>query len=245
MFENVKVLDTETNSDNAKIAEIAQLAIGYYNGENWIVESKYYDTVEPMPFGASAVNHISRKMIAGKPKFLEEAEEDVMFLGSPGYFVAHHSPYDKKVITNAFAKLGFTFEDKFICTLRLAKKLFPDLEAHNLSYLRYALDLPIDDSITAHNATDDVLVTIELFKFLFETAKTRGLINSVDELYQFCWESIAVTTMPFGKHKGQAFKEVPNSYYVWLIDNSEVFDTDSDRYDPDLANAITEELNSR
>ena len=47
-----------------------------------------------------------------------------------------------------------------------------------------------------------------------------------------------MTKVPFGKHRGLSFHEVPMSYWSWALDNLDSLNESSEQYDPDLAASV-------
>ena len=45
--------------------------------------------------------------------------------------------------------------------------------------------------------------------------------------------------MPFGKHKGKKFTEVPISYWQWALDNFDSLNEKDSAYDKDFARSVT------
>jgi DNA polymerase III epsilon subunit-like protein len=109
------------------------------------------------------------------------------------------------------------FSTRTICTLKLARYLDKNgvIPKYNLQYLRYFLGLEIE--ATAHDALGDILVLEGLFSRL--NAKFREndkLHDPVQEMIQISSNPVLIPRMPFGKHKGMLFSEVPRDYLEWL-----------------------------
>lgn len=254
LYDGLTVADTETTDLNSKVAEVCQVATARFDGFEWQSRASYYGTVNPIPFKASAKNHISRRMLAGRPVFLEDVQESMFTLAyeETRYFVCHNSNYDKSVLVERFNDAGLVWDKEFICTMRCADKLYGDrLELKNLSYLRYFLELNVSDDIVAHRAEADVLVTSALLEQIIKDAIDSDILDPnssepiADQLYRWCWAPKPITVFPFGKHRGEALTEVPTDYYLWAIDNSNSFNTNSDQYDVDLTAAVTKVLEGR
>lgn len=261
MFDNVIVFDTETTGLQND-CEVCEVAAGKWTGDTWHVSSSLYGTETPIPYEASATNHISRKMLAGKPilaDVLRNNEEEfkrLLPLGNPQYkwYVAHNSEYDTKVMNRTYQKAGLReplSQANTICTLRLSKHIFGSdiVNMPSLGYMRYFLDVPVDDNVGAHRGGDDVIVNALIFEALVVEAIERGLINPENdimiELNQLCWSSFTITKWAFGKHKGQLLTETPDSYYRWAIENMNALDEKSEFYSADLAKAVFAEVERR
>ena len=109
------------------------------------------------------------------------------------------------------------YTQRVICTLRLARYLDKNgvIPKYNLQYLRYFLGLEIEAK--AHDAPGDILVLESLFSRLH--AKFRGngkLMDPVQEMINMSNNPVMIARMPYGKHKGILFNEVPKDYLEWL-----------------------------
>ena len=88
---------------------------------------------------------------------------------------------------------------KWICTMRVAKHLWPDAPGYGNQVLRYWLELPVDSDCVPHRALGDAQVTAQLL--LKELALVDG---SVERLLELTETPVLLKTVPFGKHKGEA-----------------------------------------
>jgi DNA polymerase III epsilon subunit-like protein len=145
--------------------------------------------------------------------------------------VAHNAPFDIDVL----AREGVMVEPyEYIDTYRVALHVMPELPAHRLQYLRYALNLPHLGGLPAHNAMADVMTLRQLFYAL----ETRMVVDShgeidhdqsglatdeginraaiIDEMIVLTHKPALLRAMPFGKYKDIAFSEIPKDYLEWI-----------------------------
>lgn len=162
--------------------------------------------IEP---GAAAAHHITRDDVADAP-----SPEFVLrsLMSGADAFAAHNKDFDGRFFTGG--------EKPFACTLRAARAFYPNEERHNNQYLRYSLNLPVDRDIAevAHRAGPDSHVTAHLF------ARMVGDGFPFAEILRVTHAPIRLARMPFGKHRGMAFEEIPEGYIRWL--NGEKLDRD-------------------
>jgi DNA polymerase-3 subunit epsilon len=260
-LKSVTVLDTETTNLHADLAEIVELAGARYTGQTWAVSSQLFGATGGIPPEASAKNNISNRMIAGLPTFVESTElaNSILHTGNTSYYVAHNCPYDQTVLSKAWSEAGLdtlaavaSDNQNWICTYRLAKQLldinFADMQ-YNLNYLRYKLDLPVADTATAHRAGDDTLVCAVLFEFLVDYALATDQITDGpdigEQIRRLCWQPMIYKTWPFGKHKGKAFDEIPDDYYLWALKNLDALNEETADFNPDLSESVRIELERR
>lgn len=244
------VIDTETTSLDFKEAEVIQYAgdsviniLERYaaDGHEGAVPAQFFTTDNPITAETSSITTITNRMVKGSPKFSEKKDEIEEDINSHRYMVAHNSYYDEGI----FRTQGLKFPQT-ICTMRFAKKLYKDdvnITKHNLSFLRYALDLPIPDDVPAHLADADVLVTTLLFVRLVEDAIAAGKLDATQDLGEQITEwldkPVVITIMPFGKHKGQKMVDVPISYWQWGLENFNSLDEEDSAFDRDFAASVT------
>jgi len=248
------VIDTETTSLDFKEAEIIQYAgdtamniIERFatHGYEGAVPSDFFTASNPITAETSSITTITNRMVAGRPLFAESQEATELAINKHRYMVAHNSYYDEGV----FKKYGMSFPQT-ICTMRFAKKLYKDdvnITKHNLSFLRYALDLPIPDDTPAHLADADVLVTTMLFVRLIEDAIDEGYLDVAagdlgGQITAWLDQPVIITIMPFGKHKGKKLTEVPIDYWQWALENFNALNEEDSAYDKDFAASVTQAI---
>lgn len=216
-------LDTETHAEVDPI--MIQLAYRASDSDTYF-DALYGTGGEPISLMAMAVHHITEADIAGKPRF--EDTPDVSTLQSlllDGPLVAHNVAFDQNVLERHGMEVP-----RSICTLRLSRYLFPELEQHKLQYLRYYFDLQFETRPVVHDALGDVIVLEGVFWKLYETLKERaGITEDADMMERM----IDISSRPsvlymckFGKHKGTLWSEVPQSYLNWIVNMSDFTDED-------------------
>lgn len=226
-------LDTETHSKENPI--LIQLA--YLRDTNIGVAkvNEYFNTGGPkIEFWAMAVHHITEKMIWDKKRFDDSLERDdlISILLWWSILVAHNASFDVGVLKNHNVLVP-----DYICTLKLARYIYPEFEAHNLQYLRYRLGLEFDKEINPHDAMSDVYVLEKLFyhlskklaeKLAEEINDDTRKLNDDTTLIQ---KMIEITRAPsllyrcvFWKHAGKLWSEVPRDYLEWIAYKSDMSD---------------------
>lgn len=209
--------DTETtgNTDKDFLVQIA-----YKNGNDNFV-GIYMPPVK-IPPEASAVHHITNKMVKDKQAFKESADQIMikkLFENTDSIVVAHNAPFDLLMIKKEDIE-----PKKFICTLRLARYLDKEekIDRYNLQYLRYFLDIEVE--ATAHDAMGDVLVLEKLFERLKSKILKEENLNEnnvIDKMVEISSHPSLLHTFKFGKHNGKKIEEVvkiDRGYLQWLLD---------------------------
>ena len=129
---------------------------------------------------------------------------------------------------------------RLIDTLRCARHLFEEEEAHRLQYFRYRLGLykieaeeanALGIEVKAHDAIGDVLV---LKLFLSELRKRiqerfEGA-NPIEKMVELTQTPVFYTRpLKFGKYKGKTLSEIAQSdkgYLNWMLGNMDTIDED-------------------
>ena len=85
---------------------------------------------------------ITNEMVADAPRF-EELADAVFDRLHDRVFVAHNARFDHGFIRAAFRRLGVEFKPRVLCTVRLARRLYPAERRHNLDALiaRHGLEI--------------------------------------------------------------------------------------------------------
>lgn len=199
----LRVIDTETTSFEGGIVEIASVDIEF--GAICNPMSDFVRPPEAIGFEAMAIHHITEDMVADAP-FISEVIG--RYLGASVY-VAHNAAFDKGKLPQIDAP--------WICTLKLARKLYPEFERHGNQYLRYRLGLKptLPEGLYAHRALYDCYVTAELLMYMGREAQW-----TIREMREISASPSLLYRMRFGKHKGKTFEEVATEdkgYLRWLL----------------------------
>lgn len=229
------ILDTETTGASEQ-DRIIQL--GYMVLERDIeVHNELCSTQTPISYGAMEVHGITPEMIEGKSTCQELASYKRLceLNVNENYLIIHNAPFDLGMLK----KEGFENQMQLIDTLRVAKHLLPEEEAHRLQYFRYKMGIYKEEEteakklgieVKAHDAIGDVLV----LKLLLTRLKEEVLAlfphaNPVAKMVELTKEPILVKTFKFGKYKGKTLEEVAfsdPSYLEWMLKGMESLDED-------------------
>jgi DNA polymerase III epsilon subunit-like protein len=224
--------DTETTGNEPKKDFLCQLA---YKKDTKTFCELYKPSI-PIPPEASAITHITNKMVATKNTFQEDPSYKTikeLFEDENSVVVAHNTKFDLAIIGKEDIK-----PTDFICTLRVARFLDKEnkIPQYKLQYLRYYLDIDIEAS--AHDALGDVLVLEKLFERLFnkikETPSAFGIspltggeeINDqiIEKMIEISSKPSLINMFNFGKYNGKTVEEVANidrGYLEWMLSQKE------------------------
>ena len=210
--------DTETTG-NRDEDRLCQLGIKERGVKEPVLNALYKPPL-PISIESMAIHHITEKMVAKRPAFVDSPEYGdikALFESPETISVAHNAAFDIAMLGREGIVPANT-----ICTYKLASTLDPnDLIAnYRLQYLRYLLDLDVEG--TAHDAWGDVLVLEALFERLLAklVAQEGSEQAALEKMLEISSRPMLFTTIRFGKHKGKKLEEVARtdrSYLEWLL----------------------------
>lgn len=236
MAKQYVLLDTETTgtSENDRIIQLGYIVLGSPKVE---VQNDYCSSDIAISFGAMEVHGITPDMISDKPTCQDtKAYKRLQELNSnDNYIIIHNAPFDLGMLE----KEGFNTQMKVIDTLRVAKHIFTDEDAHRLQYFRYKMELYKEEQkeadalgivVKAHDALGDVLV-LKLFLSKLREAVQKQFphANPVEKMVDLTNTPILIKSFKFGKHKGKTLEEVAASdagYLRWMLTSMENLDED-------------------
>ncbi len=230
------ILDTETTGtqEHDRIIQLGYLVLDHQKTE---VYNEFCSSDIPITYQAMAVHGITQETIEGKPSCHDtEAFQQLNALNvNENYLIIHNAPFDLGMLE----KEGFTCNMKLIDTLRVAKHVFEDEEAHGLQYFRYKLGLYKKEAaeaealgivVKAHDAIGDVLV-LKLFLSELRHAVQEKFprVNPVAMMVELTQKPVLVHTIRFGKYRGKSLADVAqedSAYLNWMLKNMENLDDD-------------------
>lgn len=243
-YKQCLILDFETTSTNYVIAEVIEAGFVIRESNEWVIFQELHKPINtPIPPLVESITYITNKMVENSPSFIDSKDvfQSVVDGFVDGYAIGHNYFYDMKVGQN----YGINFPDKSICTFKLAKKLFngvPEIDNLTLPYLRFALELDVPIELYCHRAGNDSFMTGKLLEFFVDMMEVSGIIDTSlpygPQIMEYTNKPFLYDTMPFGKHKGERFENIPKSYWDWAKNKTNWFDSDAADYDPDLAASI-------
>ncbi|MGQ0474334.1 3'-5' exonuclease [Acinetobacter variabilis] len=207
------ILDTETHTLNGQPIEIAYAPVDILDHKISLDKSRLFDQLyscdEPISFAAMAVHHILESDLEGQPHY-----SSFKLPQETTYIIGHNIDYDIR----ALEKCGVNSSNiKAICTLALARRVWSDAEAHNISALIYMITRGSDRAREmirkAHRADMDIILTANILMHIVHYLK----ISSIEELYEASEDARIPRTINFGKHRGTAIAELPADYVQWLL----------------------------
>lgn len=207
------IIDIETTGGRITDDRITEIAIYIHNGEK-IIDS-FHSLVNPeryLPIFITELTGITNEMLANAPKFYEIAKQ-IVEITEGKIFVAHNAHFDYSFVKNEFKNLGFNFQRKTLCTVRLSRKIFPNLPSYSLGKLCNSLSIPLENR---HRAEGDAKATCILFERLIGKSETQ--LNK-----QIVENEIQVKNLP-PKISRETFDKLPEEtgVYYFLNEKNEI-----------------------
>lgn len=170
------IIDVETTGGQARYERITEIAIVLHDGARVVdTFSTLLNPERSIPWSITQLTGITDEMVAGAPKFYEVARR-IVELTEGAIFVAHNASFDYHFVREEFARLGFDFSRKQLCTVRLARKVFPGLPSYSLGNLKRHFGIHADQS---HRALDDTLATTRLFEIILAEQAGAGSVRQL------------------------------------------------------------------
>ena len=169
------VVDVETTGGRPdtgdRITEIA--AVTVKNGQIVDVFETLVNPERSIPPFITRLTNISWEMVREKAPFRDVCA-DVLRAIDGHVFVAHNASFDWRFVSAEVARAtGRELTGRRLCTVRLARRLLPQLRSRSLDYVarHYAVEIP--DGMR-HRAAGDALATAHCLLRLLEDARSHG-----------------------------------------------------------------------
>ncbi len=138
------------------------------------ITDTYSSLVNPdrrIPGMITSLTGITEQMVAGAPRFGEVAAR-VSDAIAGRVFVAHNAAFDWRFMCHEMQMAtGMQPRGRQLCTVRLARKLLPELPSRGLDSLALYFGLRIE---SRHRALDDAVATAKLLIRFIEMLEERG-----------------------------------------------------------------------
>lgn len=207
-----RVIDIETTglAPPSEIIEIGSVDVVIDDGKIEIEEprSQLYRPLNGISPETMAVHHITQNDFLPDTPVCTEANltAAVLAMPKPDALVAHNCEFEQRFIPDhAVANLPW------ICTHKIALRVWPEAPRHSNQVLRYWRNLTLDAALAMppHRAGPDAWVTAHLFA---EMAQSTPVV----EMLEWTLKPKQLRTISFGKHRGSPWSEIPVDYLHWM-----------------------------
>ncbi|TAF67728.1 MAG: DNA polymerase III subunit epsilon [Cytophagales bacterium] len=202
------VVDIETTGNFANEDRIIEIAIIIC--QNNTIIQHYQTLINPERFISPFITQltgINNEMVQDAPKFYEVAKK-IIELTQDCIFVAHNVHFDYTFIKREFAQLGYKYNRKLLCTLRLSRKLISGLPSYSLANVSKHLNINLTQH---HRAQADAQAATEILIYLLEKNPQTTEKNIIQG-------EITAKALP-PKIEPQTFEQLPEKTGVYYFKN--------------------------
>ena len=208
----IAVIDFEnTGSSPGQGARATEVAIVLVEGGQVVgqFQSLMNAGVHIPPF-ITQLTGITNAMVADAPPAAEVMAQASRFVGDTP-LVAHNAPFDRGFWQAELAHAGCDAPHPFACTVRLARRLYPEAPNHQLGTLARFHQLP--SAGRAHRALADAQVTAALLLRIQQDLAERWGVADAGHGFLMALQACAKAQLPTFLHKhGAAALLQPTRY---------------------------------
>lgn len=221
---NITVVDVETTGmdpEKDRICEVGWQWVQFDQVTDTFVvcaepDSQTINPEVPIPPVASAVHHLTDRKVADSPtmaKWLSTVAADAC---AGHVFVAHNAAFDEPFLKNAGVVPRTA---PFLCSMRLAKHLCPNMESYKNQVLRYEFGfetIPGD----AHTAGHDAAVTAAVLCHMLNESRDSK-VWTIDAVIELANKPIFLGSkeVGFGKYADKTWervRQIDPGYLQWI-----------------------------
>lgn len=210
------VFDFETTGlEPEKGDDFVQLAALFYSpGDSHVMTySSYANPGIAIKKEASDTHGITEDLLKDQPytgqvarEFMQHVVEEAK--GRRLIMSGHNVQFDRRFLAkHVEIPDNVLWLDSYV----LARRFHPEAESHKLTHC-YGQVYGLTGEHKAHDALGDVRMVLEL---LLRMSEEQG--KTLEELADACSTPYKLPLMPFGKHKGKAFSDIPPSYMRYML----------------------------
>jgi DNA polymerase III epsilon subunit family exonuclease len=173
------VVDVETTGGSSfgadRITEIAAVVVQH--GEITRLYETLVNPQRPIPPMVTRLTNITWEMVRHAPTFRDIVPQVADAIRGH-VFVAHNAGFDWRFVTSEIARAtGERLEGRRLCTVKMARKLLPQLHRRSLDYLARHYNVEIT---ARHRAGGDAVATARVFLRMLREAGDRGCVTWPD-----------------------------------------------------------------
>jgi DNA polymerase-3 subunit epsilon len=143
-----------------------------------VIEKTFKSLIHPerkVPWAITRLTGINNDMLVDAPKFYQVAKTIVEFFEN-ATLVAHNAHFDYSFLKMEFQQLGYDFKVPNLCTVKLSRRIFPEIKRYSLSHLCEYFNIK---NQAHHRAWGDAEATHQLFKRIIE--KTDSPLEHIQD----------------------------------------------------------------
>jgi len=170
------VVDVETTGMRPRREDrITEIAVVHVDGpRRALAMASLINPGRPIPWRIQTLTNITDGMVAEAPSFADVADEVLAALAGR-VFVAHHARFDWAFVSAEIERAReFPVRLPRLCTVRLSRRLVPEIERRNLDTVTRYFGVEIDPAVR-HRAAGDAEATAAVLQRLLGRASDRGI----------------------------------------------------------------------
>lgn len=179
MDERIIVIDFETTGLSANGGDRA-IEVGAVALENGQIVDRYQSLINPgfsIDAFIASYTSISNAMLADAPDSEQVMPQLRDFIGD-SVLVAHNASFDRGFLEAEYSRLGYQTKHHFICSMRVARRLYPSAPNHRLGTLVAYTEVP--ECGQFHRALADAEMTAYLWLNMMERLVSKYRIQNAN-----------------------------------------------------------------
>jgi exodeoxyribonuclease X len=203
----IRVIDFESTGlpPDCAIVEVGWCDVMFIDCDNITVgapQSRFCNPGQPIPPEARAIHHISDDDI--KDAVSPDVALRDLNTAQVEAWCAHNAAFEQALFTGA--------GKPWICSLKVAYRMYPDAPNHKNQTLRYCFGLELDHTLAMppHRAGPDAYVTAHILADELVAEPPETLIEWTKN------PTLLPGAIKFGKHRGTKWADVPPDYLDWI-----------------------------
>jgi len=189
------VVDVEATG--AKTPPNRLIELGAYRIRGGRIVDKFLSLVNPeipIPRFVMALTGISNEMVRSAPVFAEVAPRWLDFV-SDSVLIAHNAAFDTSFLNHEISRVypGHRMFNPHLCTVRLSRRVLPDLNNHRLDTIANHFSIPI---ISRHRAGSDALATAEIFLLMLSKLEEEHGVKDLAAARNFQFSELKPVVEP-------------------------------------------------
>ena len=215
------VFDFETTGTSARNDKVIEIGIvRLCKGKVTDTFSSFINPGRPVPFFITQMTGITNSDVQDAPYFDEVYYKIKEFIGD-SILTAHNLSFDHSFLKHECANYELEFpKNEAICTLRLARRLYPQLPSKSLGNLVKQLRIRHRD---VHRGLGDASATAKILVRMFKLLREEHGVQTVTDLINF--QRITFNPAPFTMIKKKLIDDlakVPSDPGVYFFKNAKV-----------------------
>lgn len=176
LLEDLDFVVVDLEATGAKMPPNRVIELGAYRIRQGCIVDSFLTLVNPdlpIPRFVVALTGITNEMVKTAPVFADVAPRWLDFV-SDAVLIAHNAPFDTAFLNHEISRVypGHRMINTHLCTVKLARRVFPGLTNYRLDTVADHFSIPI---FHRHRAGSDALATAEVFLHLLSRLDEHGV----------------------------------------------------------------------